>query len=104
MSAQKDITSIVESLLAMNAAGALSPPIPPMAVEIIITLQAKLEAAEKDAARYRWLKGQGKTMAVDNVAGKFRVVDMSVNLVVTNWEDYFDDAIDAAMEISKPND
>lgn len=61
-------------------------------------LAAEIEKLERDAARYRWLKGSGKAMAVDNFKDKFRVVDVTVNLVVTEWEDSFDVAIDAAME------
>ena len=58
----------------------------------------ELAEAQKDAQRYQWLRGDGRKMAVDYFGNKYRVVDASVNLVVTDWEDSFDAAIDAAID------
>lgn len=52
----------------------------------------------QDARRYQWLKGAGRCMAVDTFGGRYRVADMSCNLVVTDWLNSFDAAIDAAMQ------
>ena len=51
-----------------------------------------------DAERYRWLKANG-SMAVESFAGKYRVVDAGVSLVITDWLDSFDEAIDYARRV-----
>ena len=67
----------------------------------IAELEAENAALARDAARYRWLKGAGRTMSVDWIDGEYRVVDTAVNLVVTDWMDSFDAAIDEAMKEPK---
>jgi len=84
---QDEITSLKHSML--------------VAGERMRYLEQKLDEAQKDAERYRWLKGDGKAMAVDSFSDKYRVVDMSVNLIVTDWFDSFDQAIDVAIAAQK---
>ena len=66
-----------------------------------IDLGKKLEAAEKDAERYRWLKSTGKVVSIDYFKGHYRAVDVSVNLIMTDWLPSFDEAVDASMEAMK---
>lgn len=54
--------------------------------------------AQRDAERYRWMKSEGKCMRVDTFKDNYRIVDASVDLVVTDWFKSFDAAIDAAMK------
>jgi hypothetical protein len=57
-----------------------------------------LDELRKDAARYQWLKDGGKAVSIDYFKGHFRAVDVVTSLVLTDWVDSFDEAVDAAMQ------
>lgn len=57
-------------------------------------LIAGLEAAEKDAARYRWRK-ENSHVRIGQFKDKYRAETQ--NSVLTDWFDSHDEAIDAAM-------
>lgn len=55
-----------------------------------------LQGDALDTARLDWLLGDGRRMAIDAFGGNYRVVDVSCNLVITDWMPTPRAAIDAA--------
>lgn len=59
-------------------------------------LAAPADSVLEDTARLDWLLTDGSSMAINSFGGQYRVVDVSCNMVVTDWMPTQRAALDAA--------
>ena len=67
----------------------------------VLQLIERLEAAEQDAERYRFLKTTGDCITIDYRKNKYRAIDIRSDSIIYKWHESYDEAVDEAMEAMK---